>query len=664
MASLSTQPSKKAIRSPGGGGSGGSQGGARNTTGQTVKFARRTSSGRYVSLSREDLDMSGEFSGDYMNYTVQIPPTPDNQPMDTSVAAKAEEQYVSNSLFTGGFNSVTRAHLMDKVIESEVTHPQMAGAKGSACAMPACDGKVMKDERGADVTPCDCRFKICRDCFLDAQKESGLCPGCKEPYKAGDYDDDGVPDFSSGALSLPAPDDSKVDRRNNMSMMKRNQTGEFDHNKWLFETKGTYGYGNAYWPQDNMYGDNGDEGFEGGMLESNDKPWKPLSRRLPIPQAIISPYRLLIAIRLVVLGFFLAWRIQHPNEDAMWLWFMSIICELWFGFSWILDQIPKLSPINRSTDLEVLREKFDMPSPSNPSGRSDLPGVDMFVSTADPEKEPPLVTANTILSILAADYPVDKLNCYISDDGGALLTFEAMAEAASFADLWVPFCRKHDIEPRNPESYFALKGDPTKNKLRPDFVKDRRRVKREYDEFKVRINGLPDSIRRRSDAFNAREEMKMLKHMKESGRDPMEPIKVHKATWMADGTHWPGAWAVPASDHSKGDHAGILQVMLKPPSPEPLMGRADDDKIIDFDAETQMLTATDFDPTLDVHILPKRFGNSTMLAESIPVAEFQGRPLADHPAVKYGRPPGALRAPHEPLDAATVAEAVSVISCW
>lgn len=158
MASLSNQPSKKGVRSPvsssassqgnrnsGGGGGGGGGGGS---SGQTVKFARRTSSGRYVSLSRDDLDMSGELSGDYTNYTVHIPPTPDNQPaMDTSVATKAEEQYVSNSLFTGGFNSVTRAHLMDKVIESEVSHPQMAGSKGSCCGMPACDDKVMKDER-------------------------------------------------------------------------------------------------------------------------------------------------------------------------------------------------------------------------------------------------------------------------------------------------------------------------------------------------------------------------------------------------------------------------------------------------------------------------------------------------------------------------------------
>lgn len=144
MASLTAAPSKK-ISNKG------------SSSGQAVKFARRTSSGRYVSMSREDIDMSGELSRDYMNYTVQIPPTPDNQPMDMSIAAKAEEQYVSNSLFTGGFNSVTRAHLMDKIIESEVYHPQMAGSKGSSCSMPACDGKIMKDERGNDVIPCECR---------------------------------------------------------------------------------------------------------------------------------------------------------------------------------------------------------------------------------------------------------------------------------------------------------------------------------------------------------------------------------------------------------------------------------------------------------------------------------------------------------------------------
>lgn len=268
-------------------------------------------------------------------------------------------------------------------------------------------------------------------------------------------------------------------------------------------------------------------------------------------------------VRMVVLGLFLEWRITHPNDDAIWLWLMSVICEIWFAFSWLLDQLPKLCPVNRLADLDVLKEKFETPNPSNPSGKSDLPGIDIFVSTADPEKEPPLVTANTILSILAAEYPVEKLACYVSDDGGALLTFEAMAEAASFANLWVPFCRKHDIEPRNPETYFNLKRDPYKNKVRPDFVRDRRRVKREYDEFKVRINGLPDSIRRRSDAYNTREEIKIMKKRRESENDELETnIKIPKATWMADGTHWPGTWTVSAPEHSRGDHASIIQVLI------------------------------------------------------------------------------------------------------
>lgn len=62
--------------------------------------------------------------------------------------------------------------------------------------------------------------------------------------------------------------------------------------------------------------------------------------------------------------------------------------------------------------------------------------------------------------------------------------------------------------------------------------------------------------------------------------------------------------------------------------------------------------------------LPQKFGNSSMFTDSIPIAEFQARPLADHKSVKNGRPPGALLTPRPPLDAPTVAEAIAVISCW
>ncbi|WOL04261.1 cellulose synthase A catalytic subunit 2 [Canna indica] len=59
--------------------------------------------------------------------------------------------------------------------------------------------------------------------------------------------------------------------------------------------------------------------------------------------------------------------------------------------------------------------------------------IDIFVSTVDPMKEPPLITANTVLSIIAVDYPVDKVSCYVSDDGAAMLTFGAFSETSEFA---------------------------------------------------------------------------------------------------------------------------------------------------------------------------------------------------------------------------------------
>lgn len=274
-------------------------------------------------------------------------------------------------------------------------------------------------------------------------------------------------------------------------------------------------------------------------------------------------HRLLIFIRLAALACFLTWRVSHPNHEAMWLWMMSVVCEFWFALSWILDQLPKLCPVTRITDLSVLKERFEPSALNlrNPKGLSDLPGVDVFVSTADPEKEPPLSTANTILSILAVDYPVEKLACYLSDDGGSLVTFEALAEAASFARIWVPFCRKHKIEPRNPEAYFGLKRDPLKNKVRLDFVRERRRVKREYDEFKVRINALPEAIRRRSDAYNAQAEMRAKKKQMDMGESAFESVKVPRATWMSDSSHWPGTWSSAEEGHSKGDHEGIIQVL-------------------------------------------------------------------------------------------------------
>ena len=53
--------------------------------------------------------------------------------------------------------------------------------------------------------------------------------------------------------------------------------------------------------------------------------------------------------------------------------------------------------------------------------------VDVFVSTVDAFKEPPLVTTKMVLSVLVMEYPVDKVTCYVLNYGAAMLTFEALS---------------------------------------------------------------------------------------------------------------------------------------------------------------------------------------------------------------------------------------------
>lgn len=85
----------------------------------------------------------------------------------------------------------------------------------------------------------------------------------------------------------------------------------------------------------------------------------------------------------------------------------------------------------------------------------DLPPVDIFVTTADSTLEPPAITVNTVLSLMAVDYPANKLACYVSDDGGSAVTFYSLLEASKFAKFWVPFCKKHKVAIRAPSIYFS-----------------------------------------------------------------------------------------------------------------------------------------------------------------------------------------------------------------
>ncbi|CAI0556417.1 unnamed protein product [Linum tenue] len=172
-----------------------------------------------------------------------------------------------------------------------------------------------------------------------------------------------------------------------------------------------YGYGSVAW-KDRMEewkrrqsdklqvvkheGANDGGSFDGNELDDPDLPMmdegrQPLSRKLPIPSSKISPYRLVIIVRLAVVGLFFHYRILHPVKDAYALWLTSVICEIWFAVSWILDQFPKWCPIERETYLDRLSLRYEKEGKP-----SQLASVDVFVSTVDPLKEPPLITANTV----------------------------------------------------------------------------------------------------------------------------------------------------------------------------------------------------------------------------------------------------------------------------
>eukprot|EP00850_Spirogloea_muscicola_P020379 SM000214S06773 [mRNA] locus=s214:32662:42297:- [translate_table: standard] len=439
---------------------------------------------------------------------------------------------------------------------------------GQSCSV--CGHPVGLNNDGKEFVPCECAFRICRPCYeyirsppIDGDSAEEVMAHLEEVH--------GLEVVTTSSASPPPallPDGQL-------------QLGGGEESRSA-SSHASYGYGSIVWSaarrRDKHCG--ADLMAEPPTQEiiplMVDDTRRPLSRKVPIPASLINPYRFVVIARFFIMILFFRFRIINPNDKAIYLWLASIICEIWllthsfanaeqrvnrkssheqfmngrgraerlskldmhrrFGVSWILDQVPKWSPVTRETFLHRLTARYEMDGEE-----SQLPRVDVFVSTADPEKEPPLVTANVILSVLGLDYPVTKLSCYLSDDGASMLTFEALTETANFARSWVPFCHKFDIEPRAPEIYFtqalpcpstpsdALQSvDFLRGRIHPDFVKERRHMKREYDEFKVRINALvAKSLHAPPDGWS-----------------------------MPDGSPWPGNY--------RNDHVGMIQVFLQP----------------------------------------------------------------------------------------------------
>ncbi|KAL4562944.1 hypothetical protein LXL04_026975 [Taraxacum kok-saghyz] len=186
-------------------------------------------------------------------------------------------------------------------------------------------------------------------------------------------------------------------------------------------------------------------------------------------RTLFKLYASSMAIAISSICVYRATHIPEIGKTGRYLWIGLFMAELWFTFYWLITQLVRWNPVTHKTFKDKLSQKYEKV----------LPGVDIFVCTADAVIEPPLMVINTVLSMMAYDYPPEKVNVYLSDDGGSELTFYAVLEASRFCKFWLPFCKRYKIEPRSPSAYFAS-ASPINNEWLS--------IKNRYEEMRKRID--------------------------------------------------------------------------------------------------------------------------------------------------------------------------------
>lgn len=163
---------------------------------------------------------------------------------------------------------------------------------------------------------------------------------------------------------------------------------------------------------------------------SQDAPLQLHTVRTDQPLATVN--RLLAALHVALAAAAIAHRGAH----------VMLAADLVLLFLWALSQAPMWRPVSRAAFPGRL-------------SRPALPGVDVMVVTADPDKEPAAKVMNTVVSAMALDYPGGRLSVYLSDDAGSPRTLLAARKAYAFARAWVPFCRKYGVRCPCPDRFFA-----------------------------------------------------------------------------------------------------------------------------------------------------------------------------------------------------------------
>lgn len=151
--------------------------------------------------------------------------------------------------------------------------------------------------------------------------------------------------------------------------------------------------------------------------------------------------------------------------------------EFLFSFLWTIKQPLYWRPVTRTV------------FPENLPKDDQLPGIDVFICTADPIKEPTFEVMNTVISAMSLDYPADKLSVYLSDDGGASVTLNGMKEAWVFATWWLPFCRRYNVTAICPQAYFQNAHHPEEigQTHTMEFIQHRDLLQEKYKALKQRL---------------------------------------------------------------------------------------------------------------------------------------------------------------------------------
>ncbi|KAJ1441227.1 Nucleotide-diphospho-sugar transferase [Sesbania bispinosa] len=212
------------------------------------------------------------------------------------------------------------------------------------------------------------------------------------------------------------------------------------------------------------------------------------------------PYKIFSFSLFLGICFIWVYRVSYipsrPRSQGSeyWGWIGLLFAELWFGLYWLLRHAFRWNPLFRQPFAHTLSQRYE----------NMLPGVDIFVCTADPAIEPPVMVINTVLSVMAYEYPTEKLSVYLSDDAGSLITFYALLEASNFAKHWLPFCKRFKVEPTSPAAYFKTITSLTY----PNNAKDLVAIKKLYQDMESRIENaaklgqVAEEVRSKHKAFS------------------------------------------------------------------------------------------------------------------------------------------------------------------